>query len=172
MRIEGHIIPNQKILELQLPQYGKLVSPGYLLVAERFPKQSDIVIFDAQDAPVVRHMILRRLTVAFADHQIVFVKEPVICFYLAGQSEIVVQVAFDLIAGQPVRYRHYITDRSAYALFLINADLVIGCLQVRDQNIPNGLVVHKCLLWCQSNHSVKYPVRRKCPTGYDCPYAF
>ena len=117
-------------------------------------------------------MILRRLAVAFADYQIVLVKDPVVCFYLAGQSGIVVQVAFDFISGQPVRYHHYITDRSAYALFLIDADLMIGCLQVRNQNIPNGLVVHKCLLWCQTNHSVKYPVRQKSSTGYNLPYQF
>ncbi len=46
-----------------------------------------------------------------------------ICFYLADQSGIVIQIVFDSIAGQ-------------------------------------------------SNHSVKYPVRQKCSTGYDLPYRF
>ena len=46
-----------------------------------------------------------------------------ICFYLADQSGIVIQIVVDSIAGQ-------------------------------------------------SNHSVKYPVRQKCSTGYDLPYRF
>ena len=108
--IEGHSVLNKKILQFQLPQNGQLTAAVHISVFLCLPKEGNIVVMDTKNAPMRRNFTFRRSAVCLTDHQIVLVKELVISTNLLFQPGIVIQIAFDLIAGELIRHRHHIAD--------------------------------------------------------------